>query len=178
MIIKIIAGRYGGRLLKTPGGFRTHPMSERARGAVFNSLANWLGGAIVLDAFAGTGVLGLEAVSRGASRAVLVEKDRRAQSAIEENVAVLGVEENVQLIKGGLGGWLEKRDDMFDLIFSDPPYDEPQWKLVRELVGRLKDGGKLVVSRAKGGEAPVLEGVRLVGSKVYAEAAIDIYEKN
>lgn len=92
MRVRVIAGNHGGRMLNAPRGRTTHPMGERVRGAMFNSLISELPGARVLDAYAGTGVVGLEALSRGAKEVVAVEQNRAAQKAIAENMQTLNVD--------------------------------------------------------------------------------------
>lgn len=82
MNVRIISGKYGGRRIDAPDTTRTHPMSERIRNALFNSISSEINGATVLDAFAGTGAIGLEALSRGARRVTFIEKDRVAQKVL------------------------------------------------------------------------------------------------
>ena len=110
MNVRIIAGKYGGRFLKSPNSKGTHPMGERIRGAIFNKISGELAGARVLDAFAGTGALGLEALSRAAESVVFVEKDRKVARVLEENVRLLGAESGSKVIVAGLGAWLGSRD--------------------------------------------------------------------
>ena len=90
MRVRIISGEFGGRFIKTPPGSTTHPMGERVRSAMFNSLGESIRDARVLDAFAGSGAVGLEALSRGAESAVFVERDRVAQRVIAENISIFG----------------------------------------------------------------------------------------
>ena len=94
MNIRLISGIYGGRKIIAPGGSRTHPMSERVRNALFNSIGDEIVDADILDAFAGTGSIGLEALSRGAKRAVFVERDRLAQGILVENA----VDQHTQIV--------------------------------------------------------------------------------
>ena len=92
--IRVIAGRFGGRLLDAPkdNNTRTKPMGERIRNAMFNSIGNEINGAQILDAFAGTGAVGLEALSRGAARVTFIERDKIAQKILSNNVSSLGVQ--------------------------------------------------------------------------------------
>ena len=98
--IRVIAGRFGGRLLDTPkdNNTRTKPMGERIRNAMFNSIGNEINGAQVLDAFAGTGAVGLEALSRGAAHATFIERDKIAQKILSNNVSSLGVQNEAKII--------------------------------------------------------------------------------
>ncbi|MDR2064030.1 MAG: 16S rRNA (guanine(966)-N(2))-methyltransferase RsmD [Candidatus Nomurabacteria bacterium] len=176
MAIRIIAGEFGGRWVKTPDGAKTHPMGERERAAIFNALVDDLAGAKVLDLFAGSGALGLEALSRGAEAAVFVEKARAAGEVISENIAALGVEQRAILYKMPAKKMLQM-GEKFDVIFADPPYSQPQWSTIQELGQMMNAGGKLVISFQKGTNRPLLAGFTLCSTKVYAGAAIDILEK-
>lgn len=121
---RIVAGRAKGRRLATPAA-GTRPTSDRAREALFNSLAARvdLEGAVVLDLFAGTGAVGLEALSRGAERAVFVESDRAAVEVLRRNIASVALNGAVvrpRAVAAYLGG--DPADGPFDLVFADPPY--------------------------------------------------------
>lgn len=122
--MRIIAGDYRGHRLKAVPGMETRPTADRIKGAIFNVLREKLENAIVLDLFSGTGNLALEALSRGAKEAVLVEKGRIAQEIIRENIEHLGTED-AKLMSMDAFEYLEKsRDKVFDLIFIDPPYHQ------------------------------------------------------
>ncbi len=127
--MRVIAGRFGGRRLAAPRGAATRPTADRVREALFSMLGS-LDGASVLDLFAGTGALGIEALSRGAAQAVFVERDRLALSALRANLAALGLgaeggEPQVQVrardAVAALGGAIEQ-GETYDLVFLDPPY--------------------------------------------------------
>src|SRR5438477_4263842 len=120
-MMRIIAGRYRSRELAAPSGEKTRPTTDRAREALFNVLTNMMtfDGAAVLDLFAGSGALAFEAMSRGAERATLVEKDRRALTIIKENANNLGVEDEMSVIAGDVFKVLEReRHDSFDLVIA------------------------------------------------------------
>ena len=122
---RIIGGSARGRKLVTPPGLLTRPTSDRTREALFNTLAGYLelDGAAVLDLYAGTGAVGLEALSRGARQVVLVESDRRALEVIRRNVATVGLP-GVVTVGRSAGGYLRDQPTLpFDLVFADPPYD-------------------------------------------------------
>ena len=178
MNVRIIAGKYGGRRLNAPDNSRTHPMSERVRGSLFNSLADALEGADVLDAFAGTGVVGLEALSRGARYLTLIERDRVAQKVILENVSLLDVNEQSKLIKTSVSNWLMTNQSAeFDIIFADPPYHDPQFSTVKKLMGLLKPGGFMVLSHPGKGEVPTEQGVVVVDNRSYGGANLTFYRR-
>lgn len=123
--MRIIAGELKGRQLKARDGMRTRPTSDKVKGAIFNTLGTKVLAARVLDLFAGTGNLALEALSRGSHSAVLVEKDREAQLVIEKNIEKMGVSHKATLIRLDAFQYLNKYgDEIFDLIFLDPPYRE------------------------------------------------------
>lgn len=176
MRMRIIAGELGGRLFEAPPGHATHPMAERVRGALFNSLGD-ISGKTVLDAFAGTGALGFEAISRGAARAVLIERDRRAQQTIMQNIAALGLQNKVTLIKAGAHTWSEAHlSEKFDLVLCDPPYDKMQLSTVSDLVRHVNKNGLMVLSYPGRESAPTVNGVVVVDkSKSYGDAALAYY---
>lgn len=122
--MRIIAGDYRGHRLKAVPGMKTRPTADKIKGAIFNVLREKLENARVLDLFSGTGNLALEALSRGAKEAVLVEKGRIAQEVIRENIEHLGTED-AKLMTMDAFEYLEKsRNEVFDLIFIDPPYHQ------------------------------------------------------
>ena len=152
-------------------------MSERIRNAIFNQLADKVQGARVLDAFAGSGALGLEAISRGADFAVFVERDRIAQKIIAKNIETLKTEASTKLIKAPVASWLEKTDEQFDLIFVDPPYHDPQLSTAMKLIRLLKPNGLMVLSYLSRREVPSELGVVVVDNRSYGNAAIAIYRR-
>jgi pantetheine-phosphate adenylyltransferase/16S rRNA (guanine(966)-N(2))-methyltransferase RsmD len=154
--MRVIAGSAGGiRLAPVPRGVR--PTSDRVRESLFNSLGQYFEGGRVLDLYAGTGALGIEALSRGSGYAVFVERDRRARAAIHENLRRTGFVESAEVLGGEVEavlGRLVGRGDRFDLIFADPPYRIAAgvggiWHRLRPL---LAPGGKVAI---ESGEPPV-----------------------
>jgi len=124
--MKIVSGIYGGRPLKTLEGKTTRPTSDKVRGAVFNMIGPYFEGGRVLDLYAGSGGLSIEAVSRGMSSAVLVERDRKAQAVITENIQMTKEVSKFQLLKMEAERALEQVTGPFDLVFLDPPYAKEQ----------------------------------------------------
>ncbi|MBA2795479.1 16S rRNA (guanine(966)-N(2))-methyltransferase RsmD [Streptococcus porcinus] len=120
--MRIVSGEFGGRPLKTLPGKTTRPTSDKVRGAMFNMIGPYFKGGRVLDLFAGSGGLAIEAVSRGMSQAILVERDRGAQAIIQENIKMTKSESQFQLLKMDARQALLQLDQAFDLIFLDPPY--------------------------------------------------------
>ena len=168
--VRISSGIYRGRNIATPGS-GTHPMGEREKLALFNMITSVIPGAVVLDAYAGSGALGIEALSRGASRVVFVEKDYGAAKVIRENLKSLGLDGEV-LVDNAKTFATDKK---FDLILVDPPYDKFEMDGAMNLVQFLKDGGVLVLSHP--GEAPEISGLGIIKSRSYAGATITIYKK-
>ena len=124
--MKIVSGIYGGRPLKTLEGKTTRPTSDKVRGAIFNMIGPYFEGGRVLDLNARSGDLSIEAVSRGMSHAVLVERDRKAQAIIAENIQMTKEASKFQLLKMEAERALEQVKGPFDLVFLDPPYAKEQ----------------------------------------------------
>ena len=175
MNIRLIAGSLGGRSIACPPGERTHPMGERIRGSLFNMLGD-LSSFTVLDAFAGSGALGLEALSRGAASATFVERDKVAQNIISENITTLGVEESSKLIRSSVAAWDDTtKHEQFDIIFADPPYHDLQLSTVARLTKYLKPNGLMVLSYPGRESVPTVNGVVVVDNRSYGDAALAFY---
>ena len=173
MNIRIIAGSLGGRTIIAPAGRKTHPMGERVRNALFNILGDTLKGANVLDAFAGTGSLGIEAISRGAAHATFVEKDRTAYNILVENITTLGIQNKTKAVKSPVASWISTYDgELFDIILADPPYHDTQFSTVTSLMGLLKPGALMVLSHPGRDECPTRPGVVVVDNRSYGNAAL------
>jgi 16S rRNA (guanine966-N2)-methyltransferase len=148
---RIIAGTWGGRRLVTPRGADTRPTSDRVREALFSSLESELGGFAelrVLDLYAGSGALGLEALSRGAAFAQFVEKHRAASAAIGKNLAELEIPTSMARVSSSpVERFVSQLTDGFDLVFLDPPYALATAELT-QVVAALPAGGLIVVERS------------------------------
>ena len=135
--MRIIAGEMRGRQLKAVEGMQTRPTSDKVKGAIFNVLGSKVLDARVLDLFSGTGNLAIEALSRGSHDAVLVEKSREAHQVILKNIEQMGVSHKAQLLLLDAFKYLNRYpDEVFDLIFLDPPYREG---LVLKVILTLKE---------------------------------------
>lgn len=179
MNVRIISGRFGGRKIEAPDTSRTHPMSERVRNALFNSIASDIPGAAMLDAFAGTGAIGLEALSRGAREVTFIERDRIAQKVLASNIAALGVQDHTTIIRTSVSNWLEtSRAPTFDLIVADPPYHDTQFSTITRLFGLLKPGALMVLSHPGRGEIPTKTGVVVVDNRSYGNAFLTFYRRD
>ena len=176
---RIIGGRFGGRRLATPRGAATRPTSDRVREALFSALVarDLIDGCVVLDLYAGSGALGLEAASRGASRVDLVEKDRATARVISTNADTLGARVHVHasavsaFARSGSG-------PAADLVLADPPYPMGEDDLAADLAGlveggRLAAGAVLVVERSTRSPEPTWPpGVSGEGRRTYGETAL------
>jgi 16S rRNA (guanine(966)-N(2))-methyltransferase RsmD len=122
--MRIIAGTYRGRAIQAPAGLATRPTSDRLRETLFNVLAPRIQGASFLDLFAGSGAVGIEALSRGASRVAFVERAKPALSVLSANLARLGVSSGFRVHPISAAGFLRRPQQApFDIVFLDPPYD-------------------------------------------------------
>lgn len=177
--MRVIAGELKGRRLVAPRGHRVRPTSDRVREATFSALGTRVEGARVLDLFCGTGALAIEALSRGASSAVLVDRDSRAALG---NVERLGLAERVELVRSDAQRWLaasaeEVEPPHFDLIFVDAPYKLAD-RVGQELETRLplllaKDGRAIVESGAR---RPLrLRSLARLRQRRYGAADVSIY---
>jgi len=158
--MRVISGIYGGRVLRGPSGARTRPTSDRLRETLFNILAPEIGEATrFLDLCAGTGAVGIEAISRGAGFVTFVDKARRACGLIEENLDSLGVpEENTEVFCSEADRFLARNpDSRWDIVFYDPPYAESYDEVLERMGGEespLKPGGVLIVEHHSKNEMP------------------------
>jgi len=149
--VRVIAGSYKGRRLKAPTWDGLRPTSDKLRETLFNILAPRMTGARVLDGYAGTGAIGIEAVSRGAGHVTFVEHDRRAQALIADNLAHCGVPADAYvIIRASVSRAL---DDLhaapFDIMIFDPPYEAEVDTVIAAAGRRLAQGGVVVVEHAR-----------------------------
>ena len=149
--MRVIAGSLKGRRLKTPTWDGLRPTSDKLRETLFNILAPRIEGARVLDGFAGTGAVGIEALSRGAAHVTFIEADRRAVALIEANLAQCAVRDRYTIHRGDVTHILTglPASHGFDLILLDPPYGDPGvGGALEAAAGRLLPGGMVVLERA------------------------------
>ncbi len=178
--MRIVAGDLAGRRLVAPKGGRTRPTSDRARESLFSRLAGVEGNAC-LDLFAGSGALGLEALSRGASRCTFVEVDHGARLAVRANIETLGLRQRSRVVGTDARRFLRGTadgDDRFDLVFVDPPY-----RLLQDFIPTLDayllrvtaPDARLVVEANAPSEAPIFAGFTLVSSRRVGGASVSLY---
>lgn len=181
--MRIVAGGFGGRRLVAPPGDVTRPTSDRVREALFSALGP-LDGLIVLDLFAGTGALGLEALSRGATRAVFVECDRRALTALRANVAALGppagavavhARDVARVLRDAV-----RRADAYDLVFVDPPYRLAAGlgaELGPALAELLAPGGRIVTESDRRSPLDLTAVLPLRSERRYGDTLIRVHTR-
>lgn len=170
--MRIIAGTLGGRSFVSPRSTRTHPMSDKIRGALFNTLGD-IEGLTVLDAFAGSGALSFEAISRGAAQVTAIDNDKPAQLAIQSSVSSLGLEGQIKLIKASCSSWSDNNPTQkFDIVLADPPYDNTQPPVLDKLIRHVNTGGLLVLSWPSAESVPDFENVEQVVGKQYGDAQL------
>jgi 16S rRNA (guanine(966)-N(2))-methyltransferase RsmD len=177
-VTRIVAGSARGRRLEVPAGQGTRPTSEKVRAAVFNMLGQFFDGGAVLDLYAGTGALALEALSRGCASAVCVEADRLAVEALRRNVEGLGFSARVEVRLGRVGEVVATLPAGFALAFVDPPYQEgPEVGLA--LAGPLLlPGGRAVAEHDSKRPPPGRIGaLTLADSRRYGGTGISIYDR-
>ena len=179
--MRVIAGLHKGRTLKAPTWDGLRPTSDRLRETLFNVLAPHMRAARVMDAYAGTGALGIEALSRGAAHVTFVESDRRAQALVEENLGRCGITDGYAIIRAPAGRAFETIRRMssftpFDIVLLDPPYDHSVEDALTGTDGLLAPSGVLVIEHAKRAAVPPEVG-RLVCSRhlVSGESALAFY---
>lgn len=149
--MRIVSGRYKGRVLKGPRWDGLRPTSDKLRETLFNILGSRIEGARMVDGYAGTGAVGVEALSRGAASVLFIERDRRAAALITENLRLCGEKERYTIEGGDVALVLHRLDPdtTFDVIFLDPPYDHPSLRATLEVAGRrLAPDGLLILERA------------------------------
>ena len=145
--MRVIAGEFRSRVLKTLPGMDVRPTPDRLREALFSILAPRLKGAVFLDAYAGTGSVGIEALSRGASRAVFIEKNRAAMLVIRENLRSLGIEDRAEVAFGRTAQLVARHKA--DIVFLDPPYPlEGEYSATLNALGKTFEAGLVIAQHA------------------------------
>jgi 16S rRNA (guanine966-N2)-methyltransferase len=179
-VTRIIAGTARGRHLAVPRGTATRPTSDKVRGAVFNVLGQFFDGGEVLDLYAGTGALALEALSRGFARAVCVEADRGAAETLARNAATCGFEERVEIVRGRVPAALTRlAAGRFALAFVDPPYEEGPEIALAALDRLLAPGGRAVAEHdARRAPADRIGALTLADRRAYGGTGISIYRRD
>lgn len=179
--MRVIAGKARGRRLEGPPSDSTRPMTDRVREALFSSLAWRVPDSAVLDLYAGTGSIGLEALSRGADSVVFVERDRRVAQVLKRNVDTVGLGGEV-VIQDALA-FVQGRPsegEPFDLVFVDPPYAMPLAScvtLLEQIASHMRPGAIAVLHRRGGGDEPAPTGFTLEWNRQYGRSDVWRFER-
>ncbi|HEY8694432.1 MAG TPA: 16S rRNA (guanine(966)-N(2))-methyltransferase RsmD [Chloroflexota bacterium] len=177
--MRVIAGSAKGRPLKGPRSAGTRPTSDRVREALFDILAEYVEGAKVLDLYAGTGALAIEALSRGAESADLVEADKGAQAVIADNLALTGLADKAHLWRMRVEKALCVLPGQYDVILADPPYADAHITTVLSKLGRLiAEHGLVAIEHASRSPLPDdAPGLRLWKRRRHGDATLSLYER-
>ena len=171
--MRVIAGQFRGRRLQAPVGARTRPTADRVREALFSMLGD-LSGVRVLDLYAGSGALGIEALSRGAESAVFVERDRQALAALRRNLEAVGADAEVR--SQDALRFIARPEGVFDLVFCDPPYDDAPGvaaPLSEALAALTGENARIVTESDK--RNPLILPQPLVVARTYGDTRIAIH---
>ncbi len=175
--MRVIAGRLGGRTFASPKTRRTHPMSDKIRGALFNTLGA-LDGLQILDAYAGSGACSAEAVSRGAAHVLAIDIDPEAVKTIAENVRALEIADLVTVRRKNISGWSRNNQNMkFDIVLVDPPYNDIRPDVVERLSVHVKPNGLMVLSWPGSESIRDMAGLEVASHRSYGDAQLIFYRK-
>ena len=179
--MRIIAGKAKGTVLKTPDGMQTRPTTDRVKEAMFSILQFDLPGASVLDLFGGTGQLGMEALSRGAAKAVFVDESDKACRLIKENLKKAHMEQEGQVVRSDYLAYLSRCTEKFRIILLDPPYAEVYLENALKKISQidiLHSGGIIVAERPLGKDLPLeLDGFSRSRDYKYGKILLTLYHK-
>lgn len=174
--MRVVGGDFRGRTLRAVPGRSTRPTADRVRQSLFDLLGQRCDGLRVLDLYAGTGALSLEALSRGAAHATLVEQDAKAAQVIQRNAEELGCADRCTLMRDGVARALPQIEGPFDLVFSDPPYALQAAQETLDALARLglvAPQGRVVLERDRREPGPAApEGFELAGERRYGDTAV------
>lgn len=172
--MRIISGSLKGRSFSAPHGHKTHPMSEKIRGAIFNTLGD-IEGLTFLDAFGGTGAIGFEALSRGAKSVIAVDVSKEAHDSMQKSIKMLGVGNSFKAIRANVSGWSTNNpNEKFDIVVADPPYDNVPEIILDVLSNHIVSGGLYILSLPKSCVF-VPKNLELLSKKIYDEATVSFY---
>ena len=183
--MRVVAGKFGSRTLRGPRGQALRPTSDRLRETLFNILGAAVEDSVFVDAYAGTGAVGIEALSRGARRVVFIEKHRAAVAVIRRNLSQLGIEESAEVLPVDASkgfAWLAKESVRADFVFADPPYaDAAEYALVLEVLGEssvVAPDGRVIIEHDRRQKLPDRAG-NLMRMRVaeQGDATLSIYAR-
>jgi 16S rRNA (guanine966-N2)-methyltransferase len=181
-MLKIIAGEYRSRILKTPEGKQIRPSSGLLRGVIFNVLGDFVAGKKVLDIYAGSGALGIEALSRGAAEVTLVEADRATAGLIRQNLEMLKVQDKGRVVIQDALDFVSSFGGKYDIVLADPPYQANVSSQILGMVskhGLLAPGGILVIQHHRAEKIDgQTQGLALWKCKKHGKSSVEFYTVN
>lgn len=177
--MRVITGFARGRKLKTLEGLEVRPTTEKVKEAVFSALHFKIPGSVFLDLFSGSGQMGIEALSRGASLAVFVDQSKKAQEVIKDNLKAAGLSRQSRVVAADALSFLNGAKDKFDIVFLDPPYNKGiLTEILPVLADKMNDGGTIVCEYEKGEEIPEAAGEFCrIKDRKYGKTMVSVYEK-
>lgn len=180
--MRVTGGRHRGMRIRAPRGPGTRPATGRVRESVFSALGPAVVGARVVDLYAGSGSLGIEALSRGAGSALFVERSRPALAALRSNLKTVGVADRAVVAPRSVERFLadEQGGARFDIVFADPPWDISSERLagiLARVACRMAPGAVAVVTRRAGDVVPVVDGLEVADQRRHGDAEIVRYRK-
>jgi 16S rRNA (guanine966-N2)-methyltransferase len=177
--MRIIAGYLKGRQVESPKKSSTHPMSEKIRGALFNSLGD-IEDLEILDAYAGSGAISIEAISRGAKYVVACDTDTSAFKVLEKNIKELDLKDKIKAIHGNSASFIDTNPRHYDIVICDPPYNDIKQNQLIALSGAVKKDGLLVLSLppTEKYDSNSFTGFGFIQSKSYGNATLWFYRKS
>ena len=176
--MRVVSGVLKGRQIRSPNSAQTHPMGDKIRSAIFSVLGD-IDGLTVLDAFTGSGAIGIEAISRGAALVCAIDKDEQVARTAQQNCDVLGISDRIDVIRVDAGQWSQAHPGAYyDIVVLDPPYDAVRVALLQQLANHVTpDNGTLVLSLPKDFEQLTFPGLSLAVEKSYGDATIRFYKR-
>jgi 16S rRNA (guanine966-N2)-methyltransferase len=178
-MLRIIAGEFKGRLLQTPPGKQVRPSSGLIRGVIFNVLGDLVRGRRVLDLYAGSGALGIEALSRGAAAVTMVEADRNTAGLISQNLELLKIRTAARVVRQDALEFIPGSGEQFDIVLADPPYQANVSTRILDLVSKhdlLAPGGLLVLQHHRAENiVPGTADLVLWKSKQHGKSKVEFY---
>lgn len=175
--MRIVAGVLSGLHFDSPKGAKTHPMSDKMRGALFNMLGD-IEDLTVYDAFGGSGALSFEAISRGAKSAIITEIDKYAWALIKQNIDTLKLSDKVKAIRANATSWSTNNyETKFDLVICDPPYDKVKTDQLKILSNNVKEKGMLILSLPSKLVSIKFDNFELIRSSNYGDGSLAFYRK-
>lgn len=176
--MRIVSGELSGRTFDSPAVNRTHPMSEKVRGALFNALGD-ISDLTVLDAFAGSGALSFEAISRGANSSVAIDIEKNVITVVTLNAQKLNILNKVKAIRANVSSWSDNNPELqFDLVLCDPPYNKINPDLLNKVAAHAKVNGLVVLSLPPSiSNLLPLDKYKQLAIKSYGDAQLIFYRK-